>query len=195
MCVLPQAKHLQRTRKCCPTCSNLPGLTRNFTERSRRHSRDVAFLTLGIFCKRIPKSLLLLLPRGAWEWSGLPPQAPHFHFAWSQNFLGYSKQPLPLKRETSDIFIYTLLQVSNCCMTITSGRHLTQKTREVPAGAKCSSRCSDKNPNLRTAPGPATRPKPSQRNSQCLVGGLYFLGGWDVCAVSHLGIFRSSVGR
>lgn len=49
---------------------------------SSRHSHDVAFLTLGIFCKKIPKSLLLL-PRGAWEWSCLPPQAPRFHFAWS----------------------------------------------------------------------------------------------------------------
>lgn len=58
--------------------------------------------------------------------------------------IGYSKQPLPLRRETSDIFIYTPLQVSNCCVTKTGGRHLTRKTREIPAGAKRSSRCSDK---------------------------------------------------
>lgn len=86
--------------------------------------------------------------------------------------IGYSKQPFPLRRETSDIFIYTPLQVSNCCMTITSGRHLTQKPREIPAEAKSSSRMLRQNPNLRTAPGSATRPKPSQRKSQCLGGGL-----------------------
>lgn len=39
-----------------PRAAILPGLLRNFMQGSKRHSHDVAFLTLGIFCKKFPKS-------------------------------------------------------------------------------------------------------------------------------------------